>query len=85
MLPEQLCAYRDLAEQTHKCFQLYGKHLTAPALSSVLLVGGVDAGPQFRALKEGEGGGGSSIGWLHSLAGTWEGRTSRVLPCDTHA
>lgn len=52
---------RDLAEQTHKCFQAYGKHLTAPALSSVLLVGGVDAGPQLRALKEG----GRCWGMLH--------------------
>jgi ATP-dependent RNA helicase DDX1 len=45
---------RDLAEQTHKCFQAYGKHLNAPALSSVLLVGGMDAGAQFKALKEGK-------------------------------
>lgn len=44
---------RDLAEQTHKCFQQYGKHLTAPGLSSVLLVGGLDAGAQLKALKEG--------------------------------
>jgi ATP-dependent RNA helicase DDX1 len=44
---------RDLAEQTHKCFQAYGKHLSTPALSSVLLVGGLDPGAQFKALKEG--------------------------------
>jgi superfamily II DNA/RNA helicase len=50
-----LCC-RDLAEQTHKCFQAYGKYLTAPALSSVLLVGGLDAGAQLKALKQGEDG-----------------------------
>eukprot|EP00879_Flechtneria_rotunda_P016993 GHRR01017789.1.p1 GENE.GHRR01017789.1~~GHRR01017789.1.p1 ORF type:complete len:516 (+),score=173.42 GHRR01017789.1:811-2358(+) len=44
---------RDLAEQTHNCFQQYSKYLTAPSLSSVLLVGGMDAGPQLRALKAG--------------------------------
>lgn len=44
---------RDLAEQTHKCFQAYSKHLTAPALTSVLLVGGLDPGPQLKVLKAG--------------------------------
>lgn len=44
---------RDLAEQTHKCFEAYSKYLAAPALSSVLLVGGLDAGAQLRALQAG--------------------------------
>lgn len=52
-----LCCFlalcRDLAEQTHKCFEAYGKFLTAPSLSSVLLVGGLDAGPKLKALKAG--------------------------------
>lgn len=49
------CTYlcRDLAEQTHKCFQAYGKCLQAPGLSSVLLVGGLDAAAQLKALKAG--------------------------------
>lgn len=73
---------RDLAEQTHKCFQAYGKHLTAPALSSVLLVGGVDAGPQFRALKE--GGLGVQKGVTPAACGgSWHrhARVSELLPC----
>jgi superfamily II DNA/RNA helicase len=56
---------RDLAEQTHKCFQAYGKYLTAPALSSVLLVGGLDAGAQLKALKQG-GDGGLCVGAKHA-------------------
>jgi hypothetical protein len=52
-MKSQQCACRDLAEQTHKCFQAYGKCLPAPGLSSVLLVGGLDAAAQLRALKAG--------------------------------
>jgi hypothetical protein len=54
--PPGSCTCRDLAEQTHKCFQAYGKHLAAPQLRSVLLVGGLDAAAQLRALKQGAAG-----------------------------
>ncbi|KXZ56945.1 hypothetical protein GPECTOR_1g852 [Gonium pectorale] len=44
---------KDLAEQTANCFTDYGKHLAAPQLRTGLFVGGTDAGPQLRALREG--------------------------------
>eukprot|EP00878_Enallax_costatus_P008760 GHUV01009156.1.p1 GENE.GHUV01009156.1~~GHUV01009156.1.p1 ORF type:complete len:518 (+),score=137.30 GHUV01009156.1:119-1672(+) len=44
---------RDLAEQTHKCFEAYSKYLAAPSVSTVLLGGGLDAGAQLKALKRG--------------------------------
>lgn len=44
---------RDLAEQTHKCFQAYARHLSCPPVASVLLVGGLDAGQQLCALQAG--------------------------------
>lgn len=53
MLRTDCAGARDLAEQTHQCFQAYSKHLSAPTLTSVLLVGGLDAGPQLKALKAG--------------------------------
>ncbi|KAF5826386.1 concanavalin A-like lectin/glucanase domain-containing protein [Dunaliella salina] len=44
---------RDLAEQTARFVDEYKKFLVSPTLRSVLLVGGVDSGPQLRQLKEG--------------------------------
>ncbi|EFJ48542.1 hypothetical protein VOLCADRAFT_90875 [Volvox carteri f. nagariensis] len=44
---------KDLAEQTANCFTDYGKHLHAPAIRTGLFVGGVDAVPQIRMLREG--------------------------------
>ncbi|GAB4816240.1 hypothetical protein N2152v2_003286 [Parachlorella kessleri] len=44
---------RDLAEQTHKAISSFRKHLEAPAIRNELLVGGVAANAQLRALKEG--------------------------------
>jgi len=44
---------RDLAEQTANCISHYGKYLDQPKLLSSLFVGGVDAGAQMRALRDG--------------------------------
>ena len=44
---------RDLAEQTHKYFVDFSKHFSAPSIKSGLFVGGLDAGPQIRQLREG--------------------------------
>ena len=44
---------RDLAEQTAACLTRLGASLTEPALSTVLVVGGVDPGPALRALRAG--------------------------------
>ena len=44
---------RDLAEQTHKYFADFSKHFSAPSIKSGLFVGGLDAGPQIRQLREG--------------------------------
>jgi ATP-dependent RNA helicase DDX1 len=44
---------RDLAEQTFRCLLDYKKHMPAPALEAVLLVGGTDVGQDVKALKGG--------------------------------
>ncbi|PNW85486.1 hypothetical protein CHLRE_03g188750v5 [Chlamydomonas reinhardtii] len=44
---------KDLAEQTANCFNDYGKHLKAPEVKTGLFVGGMDAAPQIRMLREG--------------------------------
>lgn len=44
---------RDLAEQTAAAFTALGAHLAAPSLTSALCVGGIDAGPANRALRDG--------------------------------
>ncbi|KAG2489591.1 hypothetical protein HYH03_011872 [Edaphochlamys debaryana] len=44
---------KDLAEQTANCCVEYGKHLAAPAVKTALFVGGVDAAPQIKQLRDG--------------------------------
>eukprot|EP00930_Biecheleria_cincta_P028728 TRINITY_DN20036_c0_g2_i1.p1 TRINITY_DN20036_c0_g2~~TRINITY_DN20036_c0_g2_i1.p1 ORF type:complete len:850 (-),score=175.02 TRINITY_DN20036_c0_g2_i1:105-2654(-) len=44
---------RDLAEQTYKCMEKFGKHLENPTVRVTLFVGGIDEKAQFRALEEG--------------------------------
>ncbi len=44
---------RDLAQQTHDAFNSLKRHLTAPALQSVLLVGGTQPKEASRQLERG--------------------------------
>jgi superfamily II DNA/RNA helicase len=44
---------RDLAEQTHHAITSFRKYLESPTIRNELLVGGVPANAQLRALKEG--------------------------------
>ena len=44
---------RELAQQTHEQLELFKKHLTAPSLEILLLVGGMPVPPALNALKKG--------------------------------
>jgi ATP-dependent RNA helicase DDX1 len=44
---------RDLAEQTHEFFRAFASQFRNPAIETALCVGGVDIGPQQRALRDG--------------------------------
>ncbi len=44
---------RELAQQTHEQLDLFKKHLTAPSLEILLLVGGMPVPPALNALKKG--------------------------------
>ena len=45
---------RDLAEQTHQCFEAYAKHVTGPSLNCALLIGGVNTKAAETALRNGD-------------------------------
>ena len=44
---------RDLAEQVHECIVQFAEYFREPPLKAALLVGGADAAPQVRALRDG--------------------------------
>ena len=45
---------RDLAEQTHQCFEAYAKHVASPPVTCALLIGGVNTKAAEAALKAGD-------------------------------